>query len=189
MGIFQSAVARGFLREKDAEEISENSFFTERQVYQLATAFRKLNSNLKVDSHLFCKALDIDNEEIGSIIYKVIDTDGSGKLNFLEFVQGLNVFHPEAPFQDKVKMCFKAYDEDNSGLVSKDEIMKVLKISLQKSDLIELTPCKVDMLADDLIRTYARNGSELCFDEFYSMVKNAPGVIESFDLDLDALFN
>lgn len=189
MGIFQSAVQKGFIRDADAEAISEKSFFTQRQVFKLASMFRKLNSNLNIDAKVFCEALDIDNHEIGEIIYKIIDTDGSGKLNFLEFVQGLNIFHPDAPFNEKVKMCFKAYDDDGSGMVSKDEILKVIKISLQKNDLVELDHAQVDKLADQLVREYSSRGqSQLCYDEFYNMVSQAPGVIECFDLDLDSLF-
>ena len=43
-------------------------------------------------------------------------------------------------------MCFQAYDRDGSGLVSKDEILKVLKISLRNNDLIDFEDAKVDQL-------------------------------------------
>ncbi|EAX95365.1 EF hand family protein [Trichomonas vaginalis G3] len=174
---------------KNAPKISETSYFTEKPVHILASLFRKLTAKFHVDLKTFCNTLEITNTDIGEILYKIIDSDGSGNLNFLEFVQGLNVFHPSAPLEKKVEMCFKAYDSDGSGLVSKDEILKVLKISLRNNNLIEFEEAKINLLANQLIKEYSRNNSgELRYDEFYKMVINAPGVIESFDLDLNSLF-
>lgn len=142
-----------------------------------------------VDLETFCMTLNIENKEIGEILYNIVDSDGSGNINFIEFVQGLNIFHPAAPFKEKAKMCFQAYDRDGSGLVSKDEILKVLKISLRNNDLIDFEDAKVDQLANQLVKEYSRNNTgELSYTEFYNMVQNAPGVIESFDLDIDTLF-
>lgn len=190
MGLVQSAVNKGFISDNEAIKISESCYFTEKEVHILANIFRKLNIKYNIDSKMFCEALHIENPEIGEIIYKIVDSDGSGKLNFIEFVKGLSCFHPDAPFKQKVKMCFKAYDSDGSGMVSKDEILKVIKISLKNNNLIDFEEAKVDLLANQLVKEYSKNScGELSYDEFYKMVSNAPGVIESFDLDLSALFN
>ncbi|EAX82743.1 EF hand family protein [Trichomonas vaginalis G3] len=133
--------------------------------------------------------MKISNKSIGEILYKIIDNDGSGNLDFTEFVEGLNKFHPNTPFDEKVKLCFQAYDSDGSGAVSKEEISDVIKLSIQGSSLIELEDAQINLLVDQLINTYDNSGTgELCFKEFHQMVSSAPGVIESFDINLDVLF-
>lgn len=189
MGVYHSAVNRGFLSEKDAEAISDQCYFSQRQIFILAQIFRNLTKESQINAETFSKNMKISNKSIGEILYKIIDNDGSGDLDFMEFVTGLNKFHPNAPFDEKVRLCFQAYDSDGSGAVSRDEISDVIKISIADSSLIELEEAQINLLVDELIRQYdsGKNG-ELDYDEFYRMVSNAPGVIESFDINLDLLF-
>ncbi|EAX92160.1 EF hand family protein [Trichomonas vaginalis G3] len=189
MGVYHSCVEKGFISEDEAKQIASKSFFSEKEVFILAKIFRNLTKEAQITIESFCKNLSIKNKSIGEILYKIIDSDGSGQIDFVEFVDGLNKFHPRAPFDEKVKMCFKAYDADGSGAVSKDEIQEVIKISIADNALIELENAQIDEIVDQLIDEYDDDGSgKLDYDEFYQMVSAAPGVIESFDIDLNTIF-
>ncbi|EAX96887.1 EF hand family protein [Trichomonas vaginalis G3] len=189
MGVAQSAINRGFISESDAAKMSEQSYFSERQIFVLAQIFRNLTKESQINAETFAKNMKISNKSIGEILYKIIDDDGSGDIDFTEFVEGLNKFHPNAPFDEKVKLCFRAYDSDGSGAVSKEEITDVIKLSIEGSSLIELEDAQINLLVDQLINTYDNSGSgELNYKEFYQMVSSAPGVIECFDINLDVLF-
>lgn len=189
MGVYQSCVEKGYISESDAQKISNNTFFTEKQIFILAQIYRKLTKAAQITIDSFCKNLQIKNRNIGEILYKIIDSDGSGDIDFMEFVEGLNKFHPDAPFDEKVRLCFQAYDSDGSGAVSRDEIQEVIKISIADNSLIALDDAQVTQIVDQLISQYDDDGSgELEIEEFTEMVSAAPGVIESFDIDLDAIF-
>lgn len=189
MGVYSSCVEKGILSDKDAEEISKQCLFTIRQIFILSKIFRNLTKGSVINTESFCKNMGIRNPSIGEILYKIIDTDGSGQLDFLEFVQGLNKFHPDAPFDEKVRLCFQAYDSDGSGAVSSEEIEDVIRIALFENNLIELENAQITQIVRKLINQYDDDGSgELDYNEFYDLVSAAPGVIESFDIDLDLLF-
>lgn len=189
MGVYESCVEKGYINEKEAEEISSKCLFTTKEVFILAQLFRKMTKDQRISLNDFCDKLSIKNRHIGEILYKIVDSDGSGYIDFLEFIEGLNKFHPDAPFDEKVRVCFKAYDSDGSGAVSREEISDVIKISLENNALIELENAKINEIVDQLIEEYDDDGSgELDYNEFYDLVSAAPGVIESFDIDIDNLF-
>ena len=190
MGVNQSAISHGYISESDVEKFVQKSYFNKKQIYILAQKYRSIAHDSKISLEDFQKALEISNRSIAEILFRIIDSDGSGNISFPEFVQGLNQFHPDAPFEDKVKLCFNAYDADHGGTVSKDEITDVIQISLTDNPYVELSDAQIDDLVDNLIKTYdTSNTGELEYPEFYNMIHNAPGVIESFNLDLDHIFN
>ena len=190
MGINASAISHGYISESDVEKFVQKSLFTKKQIYILAQKYRDISHDSKILVEDFQKAMEITNKSIAEILFRIIDSDGSGEISFPEFVEGLNKFHPDAPFEDKVKLCFHAYDADGGGTVSKDEITDVIRISLTDNPYVELSEAQIDDLVENLIKTYDNsNSGELEYQEFYNMIANAPGVIESFNLDLEQIFN
>lgn len=187
MGITASAIYHGYLDEDEAKMFSEESYFSVKEIYILSQKYRKMVKDSRITLEDFQSNLHIANRDIAAILFKVIDGDGSGIITFPEFVKGLNQFHPSAPFDTKVRLCFQAYDADGSGYVSADEIRSVIQISLKDNQYLDFTQSQIDELVQNLVKTYSRNKTELTYEEFYNMVSNAHGVIEAFDIDTDML--
>ena len=187
MGINVSAVYHGYLGEEEAQMFVQKSYFTLKQIYILSQKYRQMSKDSRINLNDFEVAMNIPNHQIAEILFKIIDDDGSGEITFPEFVEGLNKFHPDAPFDEKVKLCFQAYDADGSGNVSADEIRNIIQISLKNNQYLDFTESQIDELVSQLIDTYSRDKKELTFQEFYNMVSKATGVIEAFDIDTDQL--
>ena len=188
MGVNESAINHGYITEKDLNLFADKSHFTKKQILFLAAKYRQISKDSSITLKDFADALSISKIEIAEIIYKIIDSDGSGSISFPEFIEGLNKVHPDEPFDNKVMFCFQAYDADSSGAVSADEIKSVIKISLQDNPYVELNEAQINDLVRNLIKQYNRNGTgELNFHEFYEMVSKARGVIECFNIDLHTL--
>lgn len=187
MGVNASAISHGYLGEEEANIFVQRSYFTLKQIYILSHKYRQMSKDSRISLADFEVQMNIPNHEIAEILFKIIDEDGSGEITFPEFIEGLNKFHPEAPFDEKVKLCFKAYDSDGSGLVSADEIRNIIQISLRNNQYLDFTEPQINELVTQLINTYSRTKTELTYDEFYNMVSKAPGVIEAFDIDTDLL--
>ena len=51
-----------------------------------------------------------------------------GPVNFITFVKVLHIFHPLCPLELKLKLIFRAYDIDNDGIISLDDLCRTLKL-------------------------------------------------------------
>lgn len=92
-------------------------------------------------------------------IFKSIDTDGSGVINYTEFLAATidkKVYMKE----ERLYEAFRAFDRDNSGKISKEEVKKVMK-----ADNVDLSTI------DSLVKTFDTNGDgEIDYSEFINMM-------------------
>ncbi|XLT63652.1 hypothetical protein HN873_020176 [Arachis hypogaea] len=50
-------------------------------------------------------------------IFYLFDVKRKGVIDFDDFVRSINVFHPNAPLEDKIDFSFRLYDLDSTGIV------------------------------------------------------------------------
>ena len=55
-----------------------------------------------------------------------MDHDGSGELDFEEFVSGMSKFSSSEDREAKLRFAFKIYDIDNDGFISNGELYQVI---------------------------------------------------------------
>lgn len=96
------------------------------------------------------------NEEQITAMFKAVDLDGSGYLDYSEFVVATmnekNLFS-----EKKLKAAFKMFDKDDSGYISGDEVKESL-IRIQKFSDDEI---------NEIIGQVDENGDgEISFEEF-----------------------
>ena len=101
------------------------------------------------------------NEEDVEKMFKEIDIDGNGTIDYTEFVMAtMN----EKLFltNDKLLQAFKMFDKDGSGTISPEEIKEVLGFDSNTNQ----------KLIDDIIKEVDENGDgEIQFEEFVHMMK------------------
>ena len=170
--------------------------FTSQEIIHLVNKYRELagtedlGGDGRIDEDEFVTKMKIPNEKIGKIMYKMLDSDGNGTLDFNEFITGLNNFLPDAPIEEKAKLCFRAYDSDGSGTISKDEIRSMIEISLENNQLMSMDDEHLDKLISDVFEEYDKDGTgEISEDEFLEMMKKAPNVLDIFEIDVAALIS
>ena len=103
------------------------------------------------------------SEEDVEKMFAAVDTDGSGFIDYSEFViAAMN--EKQLTTNDKLQAAFKMFDKDGSGIISADEIKEVL----QFGGANELSAAAVDQI----IKQVDENGDgEISFEEFVIMMK------------------
>ena len=99
--------------------------------------------------------IDIDIEGI----FKSIDTDHSWKIDYTEFLAA-SMDQKLYLKEKRLFEAFKAFDKDNSGKITKSEIMKLLKLEEESNEKIA-----------ELIKDIDTNGDgEIDYNEFLNMM-------------------
>jgi len=69
------------------------------------------------------------NSDLINKLFWIFDENGDDNLKIKELALGLELF-TESPFEEKLRVFFDLCDEDDSGLVSKSELMNILRNNL-----------------------------------------------------------
>ena len=99
-------------------------------------------------------------------LMKSADTDGSGEINYTEFLAATmdaNIYLRE----DYLKTAFMMFDEDNSGKIDNEEVVKLLS----GDDLQNLV--SKDAIGKAMAEIDANGDGEIDFEEFMEMMKKA----------------
>lgn len=178
-------------------EFEANTQFTPQELQQLFLVYRKIGGRSTnggdgvINKDEFIKEISFCNEEIGELMFSMIDVDKDRKVTFKEFVYGLNTFHPNNPnIDEKIQKCFQAYDEDHGGSISQNEVRQIINMSLDGNIFLELDEAHMQQLLDDLFAKYDTSGDPLgsmSLTDFKSMVLKAPGILDSFEFDTSML--
>lgn len=95
-------------------------------------------------------------------IFKLVDVDNSGEIDFSEFVTA-TVNRGQLLQEEKLRAAFSMYDKDNSGMISTDEIKEVLGVGKSITE---------DVWAQ-IVKEVDENGDgEVSFEEFKIMMEN-----------------
>ncbi len=90
-------------------------------------------------------------------IFACLDTDGSGVVNYTEFIAA-TIDQKIYLKEERLYEAFKAFDKDNSGKISSEEIKTVLHTNDQKK-------------VDELVKSFDSNGDgEIDYNEFIAMM-------------------
>jgi len=149
------------------------SQLSEHEIMDLRKAFLSLDKNgdgtITIDElkEGLAKLPDIKASEIQQIMSN-IDTDGSGKIDYTEFLAATmetGLYLKE----EKLYMAFKMFDKDGNGTISADELKAVLGND-------ESYAGKDQKFWNDLIKEADLNGDgEIDYNEFITMMGKAGG--------------
>jgi calcium-dependent protein kinase len=104
----------------------------------------------------------MSDEEVEKM-FSAVDTDGSGFIDYSEFVVAA-MNEQQLTTNDKLQAAFKMFDKDGSGIITADEIKEVL----QFGGTNQLNAAAINAI----IRQVDENGDgEISFEEFVAMMK------------------
>ncbi len=102
-----------------------------------------------IDYTEFCEILQVDPAPQIEKLFQMFDRDRSGQIDVKEFMIGLSNF-TGAGKEEKLKFAFMVFDEDGNGVITKQELLKILKANhmasadsevLRKAETIMLQVC------------------------------------------------
>jgi serine/threonine-protein phosphatase 2B regulatory subunit len=171
-----------------------NTGFTDREIVSLVAKYkelvgsRDLGGTGSIEEDDFLVKMNCPNRAVGHLMYKMIDEDGSGSIELSEFIYGLALFRPNAPFEAKVEACFNAYDEDGGKTVSQDEVFNVIWASLEDNPLCVLDSDIVEELTNSLMAEAGKDpDGTLTLPEFTALVNKFKFLLDCFEFDVESI--
>jgi serine/threonine-protein phosphatase 2B regulatory subunit len=182
------------LTPEDFKRYKRETHFADRELVHLAAKYkdlvgsRDLGGTGSIELSDFVSKMNCPNRSVAELMYKMIDSDGQGGIDFGEFVNGLAMFRPGAPLEAKIDACFNAYDEDGGGTVSREEIKKVIMASLEDNQLCVLDADILEELVDNVMAAAMKNPEDTFTKaEFSSLVNRYRFLLDCFEFDVEAI--
>jgi len=125
-----------------------------------------------VDYTEFCEILTVDPSPQCEKVFQLFDYEKSGQIDVKEFLIALTNFSG-AGKDDKLKFAFMLFDEDGNGVITKSELIKILKANhMAGSD------AEVARKAETIMTQADKDGDGVVtFDEFVVVSKKFPNVL------------
>lgn len=125
----------------------------------------------------------ISSNPLAYRLLAVFDNDGSGDVDFKEFITGLSVFSAKGKKEEKLRFAFKVYDIDRDGYISNGELYLVLKMMVGNN----LKDLQLQQIVDKTIMEADSDGDgKISLEEFVAMIEDTE-IAESMTLENDRI--
>jgi serine/threonine-protein phosphatase 2B regulatory subunit len=126
----------------------------------------------QIDYSEFCEILQVDPSPQTEKLFQMFDNDKSGQIDVREFMIGLSNF-TGAGKEEKLKFAFMVFDEDGNGVITKQELIKILKANHMATNDNEVL-----RKAETIMAQADKDGDGvLGFDEFVVVSKKFPNIL------------
>eukprot|EP01036_Dinobryon_divergens_P023069 gene23070-31386_t len=125
-----------------------------------------------VDYTEFCEVLQVDPSPLCERTFGLYDYDKTGQIDAREFLIAVSNY-TGAGKEDKLKFAFMSFDEEGNGVITKAELIKILKANHMASHDAE-----VARKADTIMAQADKDGDGvITFDEFVIVSKKFPNIL------------
>lgn len=132
-----------------------------------------------IDRQEFQNGLEINNESISNRLFDIFDKDGSGAIDFTEFVETIEGII-NGSNHDKIRFAFNLHDLDNSGFMDKDELSILIEQSFFENNL-EYDEFQLDLLVNEFFKKADKDQSgTIDFMEFLDVAEKYPDFLSGF---------
>jgi len=160
------------LNEEQIAAMKTISEFTDDDLNRLHRRFRRLDTDKSGALSIteFLAIPELEHNPLVSRVVATFDSDGSGEVDFSEFIESLSVFAQvsAANKNRKFLFTFKLYDVDSDGFISNADLFHVLKAMVGSN----LNDVQLQQLVDRTILQGDKDkDGKLSYSEFVDMVK------------------
>ncbi|GBG26460.1 Calmodulin-1 [Hondaea fermentalgiana] len=144
-----------------------------KKAFKRFQAIDKDQSGL-IDYTEFCEVMQIDPSPQAEKIFQTFDREKVGQLDIREFMIAIANF-TGASKEEKLKFSFLIFDEDGNGVITKQELVKILK-----ANHLATTEKEVSRKADTIMAQADKDGDGvISFDEYQIISKRFPNLLFS----------
>eukprot|EP01041_Mallomonas_annulata_P011412 gene11413-23872_t len=173
-GIVQNVVQARNAKKAALEEFSkDNNLKPEsiKKAYKRFQAADKDKSGL-VDYTEFCEMLQVDPSPQCEALFQLYDYDKTGQIDAREFLIAVSNY-TGAGKEDKLKFAFQVFDQEGNGVITKAELLSILKANHMASSDTEVV-----RKADTILAQADKDGDGvITFDEFVIVSKKFPNIL------------
>jgi ferredoxin-NADP reductase/Ca2+-binding EF-hand superfamily protein len=127
------------------------------------------------------RRLGLESDFLAARILAQFDMDQDGAVSRIEFIYRVQALVQGDPVA-KLLFAFRLHDEDGNGLIDRQELLRMLRISLAENRLA-FGDGVVDRLADGVFeRADANRDGNIDFDEFVAALRHYPELFEHMSL-------
>ena len=142
-----------------------------KKAYKRFQAADKDKSGL-IDYTEFCEILQVDPSPQCEGVFQLYDYDKTGQIDAREFLIAVSNY-TGAGKEDKLKFAFMSFDGEGNGVITKAELLKILKANHMASHDVE-----VARKADTIMSQADKDGDGvITFDEFVVVSKKFPNIL------------
>jgi len=172
--VVQNVVQARNAKKSALDEFSrDNNFKPEsiKKAYKRFQAADKDKSGL-VDYTEFCEMLQVDPSPQCEAVFQLYDYDKTGQIDAREFLIAISNY-TGAGKEDKLKFAFMIFDNDGNGVITKAELLSILKANHMAS-----SDSEVARKADTILAQADKDGDGvITFDEFVIVSKKFPNIL------------
>ncbi|XP_048806968.1 calaxin [Lagopus muta] len=126
------------------------------------------------------RAFGMTDDTLMDRVFHAFDRDNDNVISVVEWVEGLSVFL-RGTLEERIKYCFKVYDLNGDGYISREEMFQMLKNSLLKQPSEEDPDEGIKDLVDIALKKMDHDhDGKLSFADFEQAVKNENLLLEAF---------
>ena len=171
--------ASAAIAERNARKAALEGFAKQNNIKpeSIKKAFKRFqavdkDSSGMVDYTEFCEIMQVDPSPQVEKLFQLFDKSKSGQIEVREFMIGLANFSG-ASKDEKLKFAFMIFDEDGNGVITKQELIKILKANHMAGASQE-----VQRKADTIMAQADKDGDGVVsFDEFVVVSKKFPNIL------------
>jgi|UniRef100_A0A7S4C7L6 serine/threonine-protein phosphatase 2B regulatory subunit len=148
--------------EKLTESLKAKTMFSGEEIQAMYANYKRIACTEKDDGlidrkefrQMMVESDSSRNFVFYDALFRSFDRDGSGDIDFSEFVQALALFHGKAAGsqsqEERAKFFFGLYDSDGDGVISKQDLQKVLTEVLEANS-VTISPNDAMKLVDNTL--------------------------------------
>eukprot|EP00752_Nemacystus_decipiens_P003806 g3502.t1 len=142
-----------------------------KKAYKRFQATEKDSTGM-IDYTEFCEIMQVDPSPQCEGLFQLFDVDRSGQIDVREFMISLTNF-AGASKDDKLKFAFMIFDEDGNGVITKQELARILK-----ANHMAQSEAEVARKTDTIMAQADKDGDGVVtFDEFVIVCKKFPNIL------------